>query len=58
MRKVVEALRLAFDQHWGQREIAMTLALSQSTEHESTLGPTLEPYMRLSAPKEVLLAPS
>ena len=34
MRKVVEALRLAFDQDRSQREIATILALSQSTVHE------------------------
>ncbi len=34
MRKVFEALRLAFDQGRSQREIATVLALSQSTVHE------------------------
>ncbi len=34
MRKVVEALRLTFDQDRSQREIATILALSQSTVHE------------------------
>ncbi len=34
MRKVFEALRLAFDQRRSQREIATILALSQSTVHE------------------------
>jgi transposase len=34
MRKVFEALRLAFDQGRSQREIATILALSQSTIHE------------------------
>ena len=33
MRKVVEALRLAFDQNRSQREIATILALSQATVH-------------------------
>ena len=33
MRNVVEALRLAFDQHRSRREIAAILALSQSTVH-------------------------
>jgi len=33
MRKVLEALRLLFDQDRSQREIAMILALSQSTVH-------------------------
>ncbi len=34
MRKVLEALRLTFDQDRSQREIATILALSQSTVHE------------------------
>lgn len=34
MRKVFEALRLAFDQRRSQREIATILALSQSTVHD------------------------
>ncbi len=34
MRKVLEALRLLFDQDRSQREIATILALSQSTVHE------------------------
>jgi transposase len=34
MRKVLEALRLRFDQDRSQREIATILALSQSTVHE------------------------
>lgn len=34
MRMVWEALRLRFDQHRSQREIATSLALSQSTVHE------------------------
>ncbi len=34
MRKVLEALRLTFDQGRSQREIATILALSQSTVHE------------------------
>ncbi len=34
MRKVLEALRLTFDQDRSQREIATILALFQSTVHE------------------------
>ena len=34
MRKVLEALRLLFDQDRSQREIATIFALSQSTVHE------------------------
>lgn len=34
MRKVLDVLRLAFDQRRSQREIARALALSQSTIHE------------------------
>jgi DNA-binding CsgD family transcriptional regulator len=31
MRRVLEALRLAFDQHRSQREVSLALGLSQRT---------------------------